>query len=247
LNILKLETPEQFNNCFKSTPKDRKQELYNQVIKLIENDFETICSFSDQLNTGENFINLNQKEKENFIESIIIIFMDKGKDHVLKLLEYSVKREVNSTIHATTLFRSNSTASKLMKHFSNKISNSFLKKILYNFIDKININPKTFEIDPKKLKSNENLNNNIENVMKICEDFLNYIFHSVDSMNEEFKVYCKFLNENVEKKFPSDKRLLLSPSEISSLFTTFIENSWRIHIFAFHLSCIVESCSNGNL
>jgi formate dehydrogenase maturation protein FdhE len=63
LNLLKLEVPEQFLNCFNSIPKDRKQDLYNQVIKLIEDDFETICSFSDLLNIGDNFISLNQKKR----------------------------------------------------------------------------------------------------------------------------------------------------------------------------------------
>eukprot|EP01080_Neovahlkampfia_damariscottae_P005831 gene5831-9654_t len=209
LNLLKLEKPEHVSNCFSSTPKDRTQELYNQVVKLIENDFEAICSFSDEMTSLE-------ETKENFLESIVLIFMDKGKEEIMKLLEYSVKREVEMTVHATTLFRSNSTASKLMKYFFQKTSIPYLKKILYPFIDKINNNLKKFEIDPKKIKKNENLEENIKNLEKYCDDFLSYIFYSVEYMSEEMKVYCKFLNENVEKKFEKPTKSMNAPFNLSS-------------------------------
>ena len=114
--------------------------------------------------------------KEIFLESIVLIFMDKGKEEILNLLEYSIKKEIEITIHPTTLFRSNSTASKLMKHFFQKISIGYLKKILYSFIDKINNNTKKFEIDPKKLKENENLEENLKNIQKVCNDLLEYFF-----------------------------------------------------------------------
>ena len=158
--------------------------------------------------------------KEIFLESIVLIFMDKGKEEILNLLEYSIKKEIEITIHPTTLFRSNSTASKLMKHFFQKISIGYLKKILYSFIDKINNNTKKFEIDPKKLKENENLEENLKNIQKVCNDLLEYIFFSFNQMNEEIKIYCKFLNENVEKKFKSNSSSKISssssPFELSS-------------------------------
>jgi hypothetical protein len=114
-----------------------------------------------------------------------------------------------------TLFRANSTASKLMKSYCGRIAAPFLQKCIGKLVDDICDNPVNFEIDPLKCKDKNEIEKNIENLMNVTKSFLDAILNSIEYCPTSLRKYCKFLYESVGEKFKKQNDDVLDPSEIA--------------------------------
>lgn len=195
LNLLKQDYPNETKEIFKKIPKDRKQDIYDNIIDIL------VMNPNNSYEIYNLLIESNKKDELTY--SIVISLLEK-QDLLLNLLHFSVKKEVEETESLGTLFRSNNFSSKLMKFYSQRIGHSYLKKMLGPIIDTICNNPTKFEINPDKVPKNENLETNIANVYKIVDEFLTYFISSIEDTLVEYRRYCGYIYEEVEKKFKSD-------------------------------------------
>lgn len=159
----------------------------------------------------------HNNEKDDLLENIFnfCCSVNHGR-HLSRILEKCVIQEVESTLHYGTCFRSNSTASKLSKIYSNQFTNEFITKSLKGIFTKVIENPVDFEIDPLKAEArNESFQKNCENVENIIKEWLDEFLSSPDIIPYELRLYSKFIYENVAKKFPQvEDDHILSPCHI---------------------------------
>eukprot|EP01080_Neovahlkampfia_damariscottae_P001672 gene1672-441_t len=160
-------------------------------------------------NTVKNF------EKDVFLDACSKVFMEK-EDDLLKLFEKTVILETASTLDPGTLFRANSTASKLMKVYCARVSHSYLNSLLGDFMNDIYSNPVNFEIDPIKAEQRgENAEENQKAVEAVCEKFLDHILKSADLCPYTLRCYCSYLYKAVGEKFEQKEDDALSPKIIA--------------------------------
>lgn len=150
-------------------------------------------------------------EKDALCEAVICVYQSKAdiEKNLLDLLRQSVVREVNATPknQPETLFRANSTASKLMKKYCHRVSTPYLKDVIGGFIDTMVAHPTKFEIDPLKAQQRgENVQENIENIKEVLQEFIDCLCDSIAQTPYTFRMYCRYLYEEVGKKFtkPAD-------------------------------------------
>ncbi len=119
------------------------------------------------------------------------------------MLHLSVQLEVDATSlnQPGTLFRANSTASKMMKKYCARVAGPYLKTVLGPLMDKVCNNPKNFEIDPSKITNGEDVNANVINTKQIIQEFIDNILNNVDNIPYQFREYCRYLYKCVGAKF----------------------------------------------
>ena len=145
-------------------------------------------------------------EKDDLCEAVIRVYQNKGsiEKNLLDLFRQSVIHEVAATPKAQpeTLFRANSTASKLMKKYCLRVSNPYLTTVIGGFIDTMCSRPAKFEIDPVKAQQRgENVDDNIQNVTEVLQEFIDCLCESTGQTPYPFRMYCRYLYEEVGKKF----------------------------------------------
>lgn len=167
---------------------------YNGLMNLIlDYDLDALFALFD---------NVKNFEKDDLCEAVIRIFQIKGEDQLVKLLRVSVEREVQSTIQPATLFRANSTASKLMRKYCARVARDYLDRSVGKLVRDIHNSPQHFEVDPSRCEARkENQQKNAQNVLEVLNKFLDSIFESLEYMPFVFREYCRFLWEYVGEKF----------------------------------------------
>ncbi len=109
-------------------------------------------------------------------------------------------------------------ASKLMKSYCSIIGGAFLKRVLggilsflylADFLDMISeicahpiVDGVSFEVDPEKISSSENLEKNQERLQLWCSKLLRRIYDMQDETPSEFRKICNTLQKKVAAKFP---------------------------------------------
>jgi hypothetical protein len=149
------------------------------------------------------FDQVKSTEKDDACDAFVIAYQSIGYENLLKLLELSVQLEVNNTSmnQPGTLFRANSTASKLMKKYCSRVSLPYLQSVLGPLMTKVCNSPTNFEIDPSKMKSDEDINVNVANTKQLIQEFIDIILNNMDSIPYQFREYCRFLYKYVGQKF----------------------------------------------
>ena len=140
-------------------------------------------------------------EADKVAQLLIRIF--EANDKSLDLLRQSIRSEVDKTEKENTLFRLNSMATKLLSAYCKVIGKDYLHVSVGPQIKKLIQNPKPMELDPKKMAEGEDVNENQKNVIEICKKFLTDIQLSISSCPLPIREICKFLKDEVTKKFPS--------------------------------------------
>lgn len=180
-----------------------------QAAESVTDKYEDMCNLLHDFDLQVLFAlfeSVKNNDKDEICEAIVRIFMKKGETALLNVLHQSVVREVKSTLQAETLFRANSTASKLMKKFCQRVAVPYLKKCIGGLIKQVSDNPKNFEIDPPKAKArNEDPIQNAKNCIAVIQQFFDAILQSKDYMPFAFREYCRYLYEEVGSKFALQK------------------------------------------
>ncbi|EFC38849.1 rasGTPase-activating protein [Naegleria gruberi] len=145
-------------------------------------------------------------EKDDLCEAVIRVYQSKGEidKNLLDLFRQSVTREVATTPKSQpeTLFRANSTSTKLLKKYCLRVSNPYLTTVIGGFIDTMCTKPTKFEIDPLKAQQRgESVEENVENILEVLQEFIDCLCDSVQQTPYTFRMYCRYLYEEVGKKF----------------------------------------------
>ena len=125
----------------------------------------------------------------------------------MPLITHFIQREIDSTIHANTLFRTNTMATKLMSSFAKIAGGNYLRKLLYPIILFIIEQDFVIEIDEKKRKENSPpINEQVENLLKITQQFFDHIIQQISLVPVMFRRICHCLYEFVRSKFEDDNQ-----------------------------------------
>jgi len=81
-----------------------------------------------------------------------------------------------------------------------------LESVLGPLIAEVAENSKlSLEVDPSKMKPNDDLNKNSQFLLDYTRKFLDKIYHSEKAFGNDIKIFFKFLKEETTKIFPSSR------------------------------------------
>ncbi|EFC40840.1 rasGTPase-activating protein [Naegleria gruberi] len=139
-------------------------------------------------------------EMDDLCKALIRLFAERGK--ALELLKRSIDKEVDATSSSSTLFRANSSASKMLTAYCNSVGFKYIVDTLSELVKKVVSDPGNFEVDETKLKPNEAVEKNATLLAATAQAFLEHVFTSVDELPLQIRYLCNYLAESVNNKFP---------------------------------------------
>ncbi|KAJ6237652.1 neurofibromin [Anaeramoeba flamelloides] len=146
----------------------------------------------------------------------ILIRINRTRGSDIELLKFMIETEVNNNPidQPSTLFRRNSFASKMMSAYSKTIGKQYLKKALSDLIqttiNDIMVNKKGIEIDQRKLKQDENLDENLKNLLELTQVYFNKIMNSLSNVPISFYKISNILKTTVESKFKNCTNIVIA-------------------------------------
>lgn len=143
-------------------------------------------------------------EQDVVLESLIHI-LDAHK-MTLPIIKLGITREVEKTKSATTLFRGNTMATKLMTAFTKMTGRQYLSNTLKPVLDDLLAQlaaGASVEVDPEKKE--ENHEQNMQTLMTICQGFLDAIVGSIGACPVPFLVMAAHLRDEVVRSYPEAK------------------------------------------
>ncbi|KAF2075606.1 hypothetical protein CYY_003074 [Polysphondylium violaceum] len=172
------------------------EDQYNQLVEILA---------SPSLQVVQCVVSPAQVEEQSrTIESISRIFESFNK--IRSIIQTGIQSEVQSTANPSTLFRSNTTATKLMTAFTKLKGMPYLQKYITPLVKEIIENPFGYEVDPSKInEGSEELMTNMMNLIQISEKFTDAIIDSLGGLPISLREISKLLQSEVIKKFPDNK------------------------------------------
>jgi hypothetical protein len=141
-------------------------------------------------------------ETDMIVQSIVNIYASVD-GLLIPLIKSFIKEEVRMAQKAETLFRVNSFATKMMKFFSDIVGDQFLRDTLAGPINDIMQLPaNALEVDPEKLKPDDDVEANGAALLDTCRAVLAAIYESRAAMPPVFSEVCECLWIEVSQKFP---------------------------------------------
>ncbi|RCH99371.1 Ras GTPase activating protein ira2, partial [Rhizopus stolonifer] len=138
--------------------------------------------------------------------ALLACFASRGK--TLDLLKAVIQKEVQNTDTETELLRRTSIATRLLSVFAKQNGTDYVKSTLQPVFLKLAEKPaeeKTFELDPSKVSSNEDVSRNKQNVVSATEMFLNAICESANEAPRAFREVCHCILSSVRERYPEAK------------------------------------------
>mmetsp|Transcript_5812 Transcript_5812/g.14780 ORF Transcript_5812/g.14780 Transcript_5812/m.14780 type:complete len:376 (-) Transcript_5812:1576-2703(-) len=111
--------------------------------------------------------------------------------------------------NANSVFRGNSIASKALTSYAFRVGHNYLNQTLKPLILSICYTPDAWEVDPKRLDSDSNLDDNVENLRAAAAMFFSKIQRSVDQIPPCLRLVCKQLQEVAQQNYPNHVQQLV--------------------------------------
>ena len=190
---------EEFDAIREARHKERTQR-HMQTLRGLEDDLIQMLLHPDLTLIGA--IGVASTGNEKIVQMIVKILDSYGK--LVSLLTVAVTKEVTTTQDNSTLFRGNSPSTKLMTAFTRILGQGYLDTVLKPFVeDMIEDDPELYEVNPAKTKAN--VEENMQNLLKRCQQILDVILNSLDICPPSFRMVTKHLQREVVKRFPESK------------------------------------------
>ncbi|EGC37443.1 hypothetical protein DICPUDRAFT_53972 [Dictyostelium purpureum] len=187
---------------FQEQKQDQQLKLYEISREKEENKYnELVQIFSSPDLAVVNAICLSAGSDQEAILEDLVRILDAHKQ-TLPIIKLGITKEVQSTSSASTLFRGNSTATKLMTAFTRMTGRPYLVSTLKPVVDKLLKDPSGYELDPEKTANTEG---NVQRLAQICQEFLESIYNSIDQCPLPFREMANHLQNEVVKIFPESK------------------------------------------
>eukprot|EP00002_Diphylleia_rotans_P008478 TRINITY_DN1834_c0_g2_i3.p1 TRINITY_DN1834_c0_g2~~TRINITY_DN1834_c0_g2_i3.p1 ORF type:complete len:2567 (-),score=480.65 TRINITY_DN1834_c0_g2_i3:159-7859(-) len=133
----------------------------------------------------------------------LLVHLFENNGQTARLLKAAIDWEVKKTVSPTTLFRTNSVASKMIGVYSRLIGTQYLKHTLQNIIVSICSDATSYEVDPDKVGQGEDAAVNIPRLASRCQEILDRILKSIDSCPISLRDIYRHLRASVSSRFPS--------------------------------------------
>ena len=140
---------------------------------------------------------LPSTEQDTVIQSIVNLYACEGG--ALTMIYTVIEREIEIAETKETLFRTNSSATKLCKFYSDLVGEEFLHLLLGDPLHEII--EMDLEVDPNKLDKEKNVEDNIRNLESACALILDNLYASVEDVPFEIRFLCRTFWDLVGEKF----------------------------------------------
>ncbi|KAI8076544.1 uncharacterized protein B0P05DRAFT_546306 [Gilbertella persicaria] len=183
---------------FETLAENVMTDRYEKLIDiLVDADMEIVMSLCEVCPS---------QDTTDVAEILLICFESRGK--VISLLKAVVQREISLTEQEATLFRGTTMATRILSIFAKLSCLDYVRITLQPAMEEINALPDdqlTWELDPTKVGSVDEIARNKRNVVKATEIFLNAICGSVDNAPKVFREELSLISEAVNSRFPEAK------------------------------------------
>ena len=127
---------------------------------------------------------------DDVLERIVTVLDSFGK--LVPLLKVAIVREVTTTQDHSTLFRENSTPTKLMSAFTRLLGRPYLERTIQGFVQNMLVyDPDMYEVDPTKTK--RDVEANMTRLAGKCQEILDIILTSISVCPPPFRLAGKHL------------------------------------------------------
>ncbi|XP_071848474.1 neurofibromin-like isoform X2 [Apostichopus japonicus] len=130
-----------------------------------------------------------------------------AKHLLYQLLWNMFSKEVEIADSLQTLFRGNSLASKIMTYCFKMYGAIYLRGLLEGLVSDMmspDLNAISYEVDPKRMDQDENLERNQRNLIELTEKFFSTIIKSVIKFPAQLRSVCHCLYQVVAQRFPQN-------------------------------------------
>ncbi|KAH3760650.1 gtpase-activator protein for Ras family gtpase [Pelomyxa schiedti] len=173
--------------------KDRYQHKYDVLVDLLS---------APNLLVVSGLIDILPQQKADEVMVSVVRILDYNNS-ALPLVEAEISRQVQETTEPGTIFRGNTTATKLMTAFTKMIGKDYIISTLKPSLQYVIDYPDDYEIDPAKISSTESLETNIANLVQVTNNFFDHIIGSTARCPMPIRVICRHLRNEVSRKFDS--------------------------------------------
>jgi len=129
------------------------------------------------------------------------VALSQGRGTHIELFREIIRDEIQRTLDYATLFRTDSTATKMMRQFSVLLGHNWLKELILSFIHETLKNPTKYELNELKIGPGESIEENLRNIEGICRGLLDHLLAHADTCPNDIRKICSILKQEVEAKF----------------------------------------------
>ena len=133
--------------------------------------------------------------------ALVCIFDGCGR--VMQLITHFITKEIQSTSTSNTLLRTNSITTKTISSYAKIAGVPFIRKILSPLLQQLVDDNVVIEIDPKKLKESDNLEEQKEALLDLAQKILDTIIYS-DLIPYTFHQISNCLSVMITEKFSQE-------------------------------------------
>lgn len=137
---------------------------------------------------------------KNLLELFTLNFQE------LDLMEAVISSEVAACTSQGTLFRRNSINSAALAAFARAQGSAYLALILGPTLEKVASGSESYEIDPARIQSPDELERNVQNVAARSHELLDRLIATADQLPTEIGQCCDMLAQEVARKMPDAAR-----------------------------------------
>jgi hypothetical protein len=119
----------------------------------------------------------------------------------LGLMDTMIRDELKDSVSVGTLFRGDSSATKLCREFLKTAGRGFLREALGVYIAQIMDNPAGFEVDPNRLGEGEDVTANVARLDAVCEALLQSIMAASAKLPKEVFTFFELSKYAAEEYF----------------------------------------------
>ncbi|XP_028855597.1 neurofibromin isoform X3 [Denticeps clupeoides] len=138
----------------------------------------------------------------------VLVTLFDSRHLLYQLLWNMFSKEVELADSMQTLFRGNSLASKIMTFCFKVYGAAYLQKLLEPLLRGVITTPEwqqiSFEVDPTRLETGENLEENQRNLLQITDRFFLAIINSSSEFPPQLRSVCHCLYQVVSQRFPQN-------------------------------------------
>ncbi|KAL0094889.1 hypothetical protein F4703DRAFT_1902562 [Phycomyces blakesleeanus] len=188
-NVLNQGT--EFETLSETVMTDRYEKLIDMLVEFSPNIVLSLCEACPA------------SDIDNVVQALLVSFRSRNK--TMLLLKALIEREVQTTVSEVDLFRKSSVATRLLSMFAKMNGSEYVRSVLkpvFQVLGERSPSQNTYELDPSKVSSNEDLVKNKENVITATEMFLNAICSSADQAPRSFHEVCHCITTIVRTRFP---------------------------------------------
>jgi neurofibromin 1 len=170
---------------------------FEQLVQLV-----TMISDKGELPIAMALANVVTTSQMDELARVLVTLFD-AKHLLSPLLWNMFYREVEVSDCMQTLFRGNSLGSKIMAFCFKIYGQQYLQALLEPLIKPLLDEHNSYEVDPARLESNEDIDVNRKNLIALTEKVFEAIVNSADKFPPQLRSMCHCLYQVLSKRFPN--------------------------------------------